>query len=110
MKVHLIKKQTIEAYVIKHASSKAAMGLWLTTVKYADWNCPSDILKTNGSADILGRGTSRVVFNIAGNDHRLIAKYQFGHSMVHLFICWIGTHAEYTKLCEDQKQYTITIY
>ncbi len=110
MKVHLIKKQTIETYILKHASSKPAFSSWLTALKYADWEHPSDIQQTFGSADLLGGGTERVVFNIAGNNHRLIAKYAFGHKQIHLFICWLGTHAEYTKLCIDQKQYTVTNY
>lgn len=29
---------------------------------------------------------------------------------VHLFVKWIGTHAEYTKLCNDGKQYEISVY
>jgi mRNA interferase HigB len=40
----------------------------------------------------------------------MICKFAFGNSQVHLFICWIGTHAEYTKLCNAQTQYTISNY
>jgi len=29
---------------------------------------------------------------------------------VHLYIKWIGTHAGYTKLCDDNKQYTVDAY
>ena len=43
MKVHLIKRQTVEAFVAHHARSRAAFALWLTAVKYADWNTPTDI-------------------------------------------------------------------
>jgi hypothetical protein len=31
-------------------------------------------------------------------------------SRVHLSICWIGTHAEYTHLCKRGQQYSIYIY
>jgi mRNA interferase HigB len=27
-----------------------------------------------------------------------------------LFICWIGTHAEYDKICKAKKQYTLNNY
>ena len=60
--------------------------------------------------DILGSGSNRVVFNIGGNNYRMICRYQFGISKVHLFVKWIGTHAEYTKLCNDGKQYDINGY
>lgn len=59
---------------------------------------------------MLGNGTSRVVFDIGGNHYRLIASYAFGERQVHLFVCWIGTHAEYTKLCAKNQQYTINLY
>ena len=68
------------------------------------------MISTFNSADILGRGSDRIVFNIAGNNFRLICKYHFGKEKVHLFVKWIGTHAEYTKLCKDAKQYDINAY
>ena len=110
MKVHLIRKETIESYVAGNARSKPSFAIWLTAVKYADWNAPSDIKQTFGSADLLGWNSNRVVFNIGGNNYRMICKYAFGEKMVHLFICWIGTHAEYDKVCDQEEQYTITKY
>jgi len=35
----------------------------------------------------------------------LICKYHFGNTRVYLFIKWIGTHAEYTKICSEGKQF-----
>jgi mRNA interferase HigB len=110
MKVHLIRKETIESYVAGNARSKPSFAIWLTAIKYADWSAPSDIKLTFGAADLLGNGSSRVVFDIGGNNYRMICKYAFGDKQVHLFICWIGTHAEYDKLCNNEEQYTITNY
>ncbi|RSK25290.1 type II toxin-antitoxin system HigB family toxin [Hymenobacter metallilatus] len=110
MKVHLIKRQTVEDFVAGHARSRTGFATWLTAVKYADWNTPADILHTFGSADLLGNGSNRVVFDIGGNHYRLIASYGFGLRQVHLFVCWIGTHAEYDKLCARQQQYTVNLY
>lgn len=67
-------------------------------------------MKTFGAADLLGNGSDRVVFNIAGNNYRMICKYHFGVSKVHLYVKWIGTHTEYTELCNDNDQYVISIY
>jgi mRNA interferase HigB len=110
MKVHLIKKQTIEDYVKKNAQSRASFEIWFSIIKLADWNEPNEIVSTFNSADILGNSSERIVFNIGGNKYRIICRYFFGISKVHLFIKWIGTHAEYTKLCNERKQYEINDY
>jgi len=110
MKIHLIKKQTIEDYVKENAQCRASFEIWLFIVKGAEWNEPNDIISTFGSADILGNGSDRVVFNIGGNKYRMICRYHFGIIRVHLFVKWIGTHAEYTKLCNDKKQYDVNAY
>ena len=110
MNVHLIKKQSIEDYVLKNARSRASFEIWLSIIRLADWNEPKEIISTFNSADILGKGSERVVFNIGGNNYRLICKYHFGKTRVHLFIKWIGTHTDYTKLCNAGKQYDVDNY
>lgn len=110
MKVHLIRKETIEAFVKQNAQSRTAFAEWSTKLKFADWASPEDIQATYPSTDILGKGTSRAVFDIGGNKYRMIGKYAFGDNQVHLFICWMGTHAEYDKLCATGKQYEISNY
>ncbi len=110
MKVRLIKKQTIEDCIEKNAQSKTSFEVWFVILKHADWNVPLDIIKTFMAADILGDGSERVVFNIGGNKYRMICKYHFGANKIHLFIKWIGTHADYSKLCNNNKQYDINTF
>jgi len=110
VKFHLIKKQSIEGYVLKNAQSKSAFEGWLMTLKYARWNEPNEIIATFNTADILGNGSDRVVFNIGGNNYRIICAYHFGINQVHLFVKWIGTHSAYTKLCKAGKQYEVNLY
>jgi mRNA interferase HigB len=110
MKVHLIKKQTIEDYSLKNAGSKSSFEEWLEKLKHADWNQPNDMRATFGTADLLGKSSNRVVFDIGGNNYRMICKYAFGDNQVHLFICWIGTHAEYDALNDKNEQYTASVY
>lgn len=107
MRVHLIKKRTLEDYVRSNAQARDSIENWYSLIKYADWNKPSDIMNTFNTADILGRGSERIVFNIGGNKYRLICKYKFGNKNVHLFVKWIGTHNEYTQLCNSGFQYMI---
>jgi len=110
MKIHLIKKQSIENYILRNARSKVSFQIWFSMIKRAEWNEPNEILSTFNSADILGKDSNRVVFNIGGNNYRMICKYYFGNVKVHLFVKWIGTHAQYTKICKEEKQYYISIY
>ncbi|MCB0395553.1 MAG: type II toxin-antitoxin system HigB family toxin [Flavobacteriales bacterium] len=110
MRVHLIKKQSIEDYAVANVQSRQPFMIWLSVIRRADWNEPNDIKSTFGSADILGGGSERVVFDIGGNKYRMICKYHFGKTRVHLFVKWIGTHAAYTKLCDKGNQYTVGEY
>ncbi len=110
MKIRLIKRKSIEDFALQHARSRSSFQIWLTLLQHADWNEPADITATFGSADLLGNGSNRVVFDIAGNNYRMICKYHFGIKMIHLYIKWIGTHATYTALCDKNEQYTVNIY
>lgn len=110
MKVHLIKKQTLEEYARHNARSRPSLTIWLSILNGADWNEPEDILETFGSADLLGQSCERVVFDIGGNNYRMICHYVFGEKQANLFVCWVGTHAKYTRLCKEKRQYTISIY
>ena len=108
MKVHLIKKRTIWSYTNDHSGAQSGFEIWLRILNEANWDSPNDILKSINSADTLGRGTDRVVFDIGGNKYRCVCKYVFGKEYVHLFVKWIGTHAEYSKLCKENRQFTIS--
>ena len=77
-------------------------------LKNADREKSTDMKETFSATDLLGRSSNRAVFNIGGNTYRMIFKYAFGDSQGHLFICWIGTHAAYTRLCDGQLQYTVS--
>lgn len=110
MKVHLIKEKTLHDFTVRNSRSKVSLENWIGKLRMANWNGPGDIKKTYASADLLGNGSNRVIFNIAGNSYRMIGKYAFGSKRAHLFICWIGTHAEYDKLCSKGEQYEINTY
>lgn len=107
MKIHLIKEKSIRNFITLYPESSVGMNEWISKVKVARWKKPKDIQSTFGSADLLDNSSSRVVFDIAGNKFRLICKYAFGANAVHLFVCWIGNHNAYDKLCKTSKQYTI---
>ena len=108
MRVHVIKWKSVEEFVTKHARSKVSFESFKEKIKHSDWNSINDIQSTFKSADMIKN--DRIVFNIGGNNFRMICTLWFGPNMVHLYLKWIGTHSEYTKLCNKNLQYTIDEY
>jgi mRNA interferase HigB len=103
MKVKLIRRASIEDYVLHNARSKSSMSIFLRILKVADWNVPSDLNCTFGKrADIVCKG-KRVVFDIGGGAFRIICGLQFRKSSVFLYVKFIGSHAEYDRLCKPGK-------
>lgn len=109
MKVHLITKKTVQEYIKRNKSSQSSFEGWLNRLKLADWDMPSDIRSHYKGSDLLGGGSNRVIFDVGGNDYRMICKYEFCFNEVRLYVCWIGTHAEYDKLCSFNMQYSAII-
>jgi len=108
VKIHLIKERTVYDYIESKPESMAGFTNWLRVLNVSRWDEPNDILRSFVHADILGKGSNRVIFNIGGNKFRCICSYSFGDNFVHLFINWMGTHADYDKLCDKNLQYTIS--
>ena len=77
----------------KHARSMTPLTAWLQDVKDSNWLTPSDSKNRYNSADFLSK--NRVVFNIGGNNFRLVVVVRYQNGVVE--IEKIGTHAEYNK-------------
>jgi mRNA interferase HigB len=67
---------------------------WYREVEKEDWDGPAKVKEKYRSASII-KG-SRVVFNIKGNDYRLVVKVNYPYRMI--YIRFVGTHAEYDKI------------
>lgn len=78
----------------KHPSITSALNEWYEKSKEANWNCLADVKKTFNSVDYVGN--DRYVFNIKGNNYRLVAIIFF--NIRTMFIRFIDTHAEYDKI------------
>lgn len=75
-------------------AARAQYDAWLGIAGRAVWRHPEDVKASHPKASILKGG--RVVFNIKGNDYRLVARLQY-HAGV-LSIRFFGTHAEYDQI------------
>ena len=72
---------------------------WYETAQRAEWKSLNDIRAVFNSVDFVGN--DRYVFNIKGNDNRLVVVIRFFKGRV--FIRFIGTHAEYDKIKDIKK-------
>jgi mRNA interferase HigB len=74
--------------------SEGALKAWLVEAKLAQWSTPQDVKKQFSNASFVAK--NRVVFNIKGNDYRLIVA--IAYRMKYVYVKFIGTHAEYDKV------------
>ncbi|RAJ90819.1 mRNA interferase HigB [Larkinella arboricola] len=92
--MRIISVKYIVNFYEKHPASKSSLDAFVSEVKAADWQKPNDIIERFPSADLIT--SKRYVFNIKGNNFRLVADVEFTKKLV--FVVWIGTHAEYDKI------------
>ena len=92
--MRIIAERTIREYYEKNPQSKTALQDWVNVVKKAPWRNFADIKATYNSADYIGR--QHYVFNIKGNDYRMVVVIKFIPQFV--LIRFIGTHKEYDKI------------
>jgi mRNA interferase HigB len=90
----IFAKSTLREYWETRPDSEQYLKTWYDTAMNMDWKTPNDVKLTYSNANILRYG--RIVFNIKGNNYRLVAKFNFEKQWI--FIRFIGTHAEYDKI------------
>lgn len=92
--MRIVTIEAIKVYIQRQNSSDKALREWYTKTEKSDWACFADIKNTFNTADSVGN--NRYVFNIKGNDFRLVAIIIFASKKV--YIRFIGTHKEYDKI------------
>lgn len=91
---NIIAIKHIQEFYEKHPNSKTSLENWIATTKKAIWKKSTDVVADFNDADPIK--DNRVVFNIAHNKYRLIAKISYKRQWV--FIKFIGTHTDYDKI------------
>jgi len=94
--MRIIKERTLTDYckLSKYQQAAESLKAWIYEVKYSTWNNANELKAKYGNASIIS--SKRVVFNIKGNDYRLIVDIEYKLKIV--FIVWFGTHKEYDKI------------
>jgi mRNA interferase HigB len=105
--MRVIARSTLTSYLDtrkRHKDYRALKGdldSWYAEAEAAAWKKMAHVKARYATASILN--IERVVFNIKGNDYRLVAAIAFQKNII--FIKWIGTHEEYDKIDATTVQY-----
>ena len=92
--MRIIARSKIIDYYTDNPDAEVALEEWYHKTKRAEWTCFADMKKTFNSVDNVGN--QHYVFNIRGNNYRLVVVSKFTIKTV--LIRFIGTHADYDKL------------
>jgi mRNA interferase HigB len=98
--MRIIARRTLRQFVESLSASKdrlavkAALDAWFDEASKATWKNTADIKRRYATASIVN--AERIVFNIKGNDYRLVVAVDFEKAIV--WIKWIGAHKAYDKI------------
>ena len=95
--MRIIAKRTLKEFwesSHKYADSQASLEAWYFEVLHASWSNPQEIKEQFRSASILKN--NRVVFNIKGNNYRLIVSIDYKRQAC--FVKFVGTHEQYNAI------------
>lgn len=94
--MRIIKEKTLVEFCKskKYKAAEDSLKAWVYETKYSNWKNSNELKAKYRNASIIG--SKRVVFNIKGNDFRLIVDVEYKLKIV--FIVWFGTHKEYDKI------------
>ena len=92
--MRVVSQKMLIDYYEAHPQAKTALSEWFEKTREANWRSFADVKKSFNSVDNVGN--KRYVFNIKGNDFRLVVLIVFTPKTV--YIRFVGTHAEYEKI------------
>ena len=92
--MQVIAKKTLRDFWMKQPKAKSPLQDRWTIARRANWQTPQDIKNAFRSAEFIA--DSRVIFNIGGNNYRLVVRVSYEYQNVK--IKFVGTHAGYDKI------------
>lgn len=105
--MRIIARRTLREFIVSqegrkdHVALKAALEAWFAEVSKAEWASTADVKRLYATASIVS--ADRIVFNIKGNDYRLVVSVDFEKAI--LWIKWIGAHEDYDKIDVKEVQH-----
>ena len=97
--MHIISPKMLRDFWRKHPDAEQPMRNWHTITEQARFGSFADVRRNFGNADYV---TPFTVFNIGGNNYRLISVVRYGDRKI--FVRWVMTHDEYDNWCKLHRQ------
>jgi mRNA interferase HigB len=92
--MRIIAKRKLREFWKRHPDAEEPLLAWYREVEQEDWDGPTKVKAKYRNSSIVG--DNRVVFNIKGNDYRLVVKINYRYRVV--YIRFVGAHAEYDRI------------
>jgi mRNA interferase HigB len=95
--VRIIARSTLVRFIAKERGQRAlksALDAWFHEAQKAQRGSSADVKRDYGTASIFS--SDRVVFNIKGDDYRLVTAIGYERQIV--IIKWVGSHEEYNNI------------
>lgn len=92
--LRVIAKKILRDFWENHNDCEQQLKAWFQETTKTFWKNPNDVKKDYPSESILNN--NRVVFNIKGNNYRLIVKINYDYQMI--WIQFVVTHTEYDTI------------
>ncbi len=105
--MRVIARSTLGSFVKNRVEKKLQpivqghLDAWYAEITKATWKNPAELKRQYSSASVVS--AERVVFNIKGNDYRLVVAINYHYQV--LLIIWIGTHKEYDRINVEKVEY-----
>ncbi|GAB4419602.1 MAG: type II toxin-antitoxin system toxin HigB [Anaerolineales bacterium] len=90
--MHIISRKALQLFWEKHPDSQTSLLRWFKIVQKTDFDSFAALRRVFPSADKVEQW---IVFNIGGNEYRLIASAHFNRHKV--YVRHVLTHAEYDR-------------
>jgi len=103
--VNIINRRTIIYYTEKYPNAKNQLLVWYNEILRQKFDNFNELKAMYGNASIVNN--QRVVFNIKGNNYRLVVSMNFKRNAC--YTIWFGTHKEYDKIDVATVKYNLNV-
>jgi len=92
--MRIVALSTLRAFCGKHPDSETPLRAWYALASRANWKTPADIKAAYRNASFVAE--RRVVFNIKGNDYRLVVAVRYDREL--MYVRFVGAHQQYDRI------------
>ena len=92
--MRIIALSTLRDFWVRHPDALEPLAAWHAIAGRVRWTSPADVKAAYRNASFIAG--NRVVFNIKGNDYRLVVAMHYNRQIA--YIRFVGTHRQYDQI------------